>query len=125
MCFESSDDAAHSSGHKMFVASEDRVKGNSPKIAIHNILSADLKMEMEDNKTSSSDSPNADKRSVRTYPSIGELNLTFSSLTAQRLLCGASVNSLDTLVEVNLRAETAHAPNDAVSPVKKKDLGFV
>ena len=90
---------------------------------------------MEDNKTSSSDSPNADKRSVRTYPSIGELNLTFSSITAQRLLCGASVNSLDTLVEVNLRAEAAKPlqpglADDAMgqagrSPVRNKDLGFV
>ena len=43
--------------------------------------------------------------SLRTYPSLSSLNLNFKSLAAQRLLHGASANSIDTLVEVNLAAE--------------------
>ncbi|XP_037088278.1 uncharacterized protein LOC119108797 [Pollicipes pollicipes] len=43
--------------------------------------------------------------SLRTYPSLSSLNLNFQSLAAQRLVHGASVNSIDTLVEVNMAAE--------------------
>ena len=43
--------------------------------------------------------------SLRTYPSLSSLNLNFKSLAAQRLLHGASANSIDTLVEVNMAAD--------------------
>lgn len=65
-----------------------------------------------------------DKRSVSTYPSLSELNLTFSSLAAQKILSGASVNSLDTLAEVNMAA-LKHKSNAVASALTNTDLGFV
>lgn len=65
-----------------------------------------------------------DKRSVGTYPSLSELNLTFSSLAAQKILSGASVNSLDTLAEVNMAA-LKHKSNAVASALTNTDLGFV
>lgn len=65
-----------------------------------------------------------DKRSVSTYPSLSELNLTFSSLAAQKILSGVSVNSLDTLAEVNMAA-LKHKSNTVTSALTNTDLGFV
>ncbi|XP_045127770.1 uncharacterized protein LOC123514185 isoform X2 [Portunus trituberculatus] len=65
-----------------------------------------------------------DKKSVSTYPSLSELNLTFSSLAAQKILSGASVNSLDTLAEVNLAALKRNT-NTVASALTNTDLGFV
>ena len=65
-----------------------------------------------------------DKKSVSTYPSLSELNLTFSSLAAQKILTGASVNSLDTLAEVNIAALKRNT-NNVASTLTNTDLGFV
>lgn len=65
-----------------------------------------------------------DKKSVSTYPSLSDLNLTFSSLAAQKILSGASVNSLDTLAEVNLAALKRNT-NTVASALTNTDLGFV
>lgn len=84
--------------------------------------------EDDTNKTNSSSSPDAENVSVKTYPSLSELNFNFGSLAAQRILCGASVNSLDTLVEVNLAAEKRKLQrkhSSPATPVTNTDLGFV
>lgn len=40
-----------------------------------------------------------------TFPSLSDLSLHFTSLAAQNILKGVSINSIDTLVEVNMAAE--------------------
>ncbi|XP_042242467.1 uncharacterized protein LOC121879763 isoform X1 [Homarus americanus] len=71
-------------------------------------------------------SPDTGGLSVSTYPSLSELNLNFSSLAAQKILCGASVNSIDTLVEVNLAAEKRNFDNNKHSDsVTSTDFGFL
>lgn len=39
------------------------------------------------------------------FPSLSDLSLHFSSIAAQNILKGVSINSIDTLVEVNMAAE--------------------
>ena len=60
--------------------------------------------------------------SVRTYPSLSELN--FCSLAAQKILHGVSVNSIDTLLEVNLAA--GEGPKLKIAePVTNTDFGYL
>ncbi|XP_053654889.2 uncharacterized protein ko isoform X1 [Cherax quadricarinatus] len=80
-------------------------------------------MEKDGDKVSSS--PDAEVVSVSTYPSLPELNLNFSSLAAQKILCGASINSIDTLVEVNLAAEKHNINNKHSESVTNTDFGFL
>ncbi|KAF2352196.1 hypothetical protein FHG87_017047, partial [Trinorchestia longiramus] len=61
-----------------------------------------------------------DNNSVRTYPSLSELN--FSSLAAQKILRGVSVNSIDTLLEVNLAAGESTKPS---GPVTNTNFGYL
>lgn len=63
-----------------------------------------------------------DNNSVRTYPSLSELN--FSSLTAQKILRGVSVNSIDTLLEVNLAAGDKKITNSK-EPVTNTNFGYL
>ncbi|XP_045594906.2 serine/arginine repetitive matrix protein 5 isoform X1 [Procambarus clarkii] len=69
-------------------------------------------------------SPDTEGMSLSTYPSLSELNLNFSSLAAQKILCGTSINSIDTLVEVNLAAEK-HNINNKPDSVTNTDFGFL
>ncbi|KAA0196742.1 hypothetical protein HAZT_HAZT003872 [Hyalella azteca] len=61
-----------------------------------------------------------DNNSVRTYPSLSELN--FSSLAAQKILRGVSINSIDTLLEVNIAAGEVAKPQE---PVTNTDFGYL
>ncbi|XP_042878052.1 uncharacterized protein LOC122257063 isoform X2 [Penaeus japonicus] len=119
-------------------APDDKTPANAPggthSGKLDNIISNDSKEpdpkahEEDTNKTNSSSSPDAENVSVKTYPSLSELNFNFGSLAAQRILCGASVNSLDTLVEVNLAAEKRKLQrkhSSPATPVTNTDLGFV
>ncbi|XP_049767026.1 mucin-17 [Schistocerca cancellata] len=44
------------------------------------------------------------KEQLYTYPSLSDLTVHFKSLAAQKILKGISINSVDTLVEVNMAA---------------------
>lgn len=92
------------------------------KIHRKSLISLDNKNEVSD-KNKIILSPLDDIQSVKTYPSLSELNLTFSSLTAQKILQGVSVNSIDTLVEVNMLAEKRNQPPK--EGVTNTDFGFV
>lgn len=63
----------------------------------------------------------ADSSSVRTYPSLSELN--FSSLAAQKILRGVSINSIDTLMEVNIAARDKSIKIS--EPVTNTDFGYL
>ncbi len=44
------------------------------------------------------------KNPIENYPSLNDLSFNFTSLAAQKILKGVSINSVDTLVELNLAA---------------------
>ena len=67
--------------------------------------------------------PGEDAISIKTYPSLSDLDLKFSSFTAQKILQGVSMNSIDTLLEVNLVAEKHK--RKLSKPVTNTDFGFV
>lgn len=46
-----------------------------------------------------------ENQDLATFPSLSDLSLHFTSLAAQNILKGVSINSIDTLVEVNMAAE--------------------
>lgn len=56
------------------------------------------------------------------YPSLSDLQVQFTSLAAQKILKGCSINSVDTLVEVNMAA--AEKPNNCDVPIHT-DFGLV
>jgi len=45
------------------------------------------------------------KDELNSFPSLSDLSLHFTSIAAQNILKGVSINSIDTLVEVNMAAE--------------------
>ncbi|RZF39779.1 hypothetical protein LSTR_LSTR003440 [Laodelphax striatellus] len=47
----------------------------------------------------------ADSSDLPSFPSLSDLSLHFTSIAAQNILKGVSINSIDTLVEVNMAAE--------------------
>lgn len=56
------------------------------------------------------------------YPSLSDLQVQFTSLAAQKILKGCSINSVDTLVEVNMAA--AEKPNNCDVPIHT-DFGLL
>ncbi|GLV39219.1 knockout [Carabus blaptoides fortunei] len=56
------------------------------------------------------------------FPSLSDLSFNFTSLTAQKILKGVSINSIDTLVELNMAA-TGDKPNNC--DVVHTDFGLV
>lgn len=54
------------------------------------------------------------------FPSLSDLSLHFTSIAAQKILKGVSINSIDTLVEVNMAAEK-HSNDVGI----RTDLGVV
>ncbi|XP_053971787.1 storkhead-box protein 2 isoform X2 [Hylaeus anthracinus] len=70
--------------------------------------------------------PNLEKTVSRgdlyTYPSLSDMQVQFTSLAAQKILKGCPINSVDTLVEVNMAA--AEKPNNCDVTVHT-DFGLV
>ncbi|KAF2882201.1 hypothetical protein ILUMI_23968 [Ignelater luminosus] len=62
-----------------------------------------------------------DRISEQQFPSLGDLNFNFTSLAAQKILKGISINSIDTLVELN--TDTAEKQNNC--DVVHTDFGVV
>ncbi|XP_045493677.1 rho GTPase-activating protein gacK isoform X2 [Colias croceus] len=59
------------------------------------------------------------------FPSLSDLSFNFTSLAAQKILKGVSINSVDTLVELNMAANNTDKPNNRdVTPVCT-DFGLV
>lgn len=71
--------------------------------------------------------PNLEKMSrgpdLHSYPSLSDMQVQFTSLAAQKILKGCPINSVDTLVEVNMAA-TADKPNNCDVTVHT-DFGLV
>lgn len=60
--------------------------------------------------------------SASPYASLSDLSVHCKSLAAQRILSGVSINSIDTLVEVNMAAEKKQANCDVTI---RTDFGMV
>ncbi|CAH0749449.1 unnamed protein product [Diatraea saccharalis] len=58
------------------------------------------------------------------FPSLSDLSFNFTSLAAQKILKGVSINSVDTLVELNMAANTEKQNNRDVAAVCT-DFGLV
>lgn len=62
------------------------------------------------------------------FPSLTDLSFNFTSLAAQKILQGVSLNSIDTLVELNMAAnnkEKQKQQNNQPTPVSCTDYGMV
>lgn len=80
-----------------------------------------------------SGSPNGEE--IFTFPSLSDLSFNFTSLAAQKILQGVSLNSIDTLVELNMAQQEKHqnivgspvatATPSAVPPAICTDYGLV
>ncbi|XP_065341055.1 uncharacterized protein knockout isoform X2 [Cloeon dipterum] len=59
------------------------------------------------------------------FPSLSDLTVHFKSLTAQKILKGISINSIDTLVEVNMAAAAANEKQNNCDVTIHTDLGVL
>lgn len=90
--------------------------GSEPNLAInsngdckqHKINNGDKSIEKEpvDRRFSiSRENSINDRDEMYTFPSLSDLSFNFTSLAAQKILKGVSINSIDTLVELNMAQE--------------------
>jgi hypothetical protein len=59
------------------------------------------------------------------FPSLSDLTVHFKSLTAQKILKGISINSIDTLVEVNMAAAAANEKQNNCDVSIHTDFGLL
>lgn len=59
------------------------------------------------------------------FPSLSDLSFNFTSLAAQKILKGVSINSVDTLVELNMAANSAEKQNNRDVAAVCTDFGLV
>lgn len=67
---------------------------------------------------------------IYNFPSLTDLSFNFTSLAAQKILQGVSINSIDTLVELNLAQQEKQqnlpaSTTTAVAPAIRTDYGMV
>lgn len=109
------------------------VLGSEPNLAAKNqdplkdINTSMEKLNCVDNKQkrySLSQESKKDKQDFYNFPSLSDLSFNFTSLAAQKILKGVSINSVDTLVELNMAASTEKQNNRDVAAVCT-DFGLV
>lgn len=85
-----------------------------------NLLSSDPNLSSKDD---SKDNLSNSKRAIKDqqFPSLSDLSFNFTSLAAQKILNGVSINSIDTLVELNMAANERKNNCDVVHT----DFGLV
>ncbi|XP_055909264.1 uncharacterized protein LOC129944101 isoform X1 [Eupeodes corollae] len=115
--------------HKSIIA-----VGSEPNLAIKNCdqrfkTNCDKSVEKEsllDRRFSLSKESTAEE--LYNFPSLTDLSFNFTSLAAQKILQGVSLNSIDTLVELNMAAnnkEKQKQQNNQPTPVACTDYGMV
>lgn len=73
----------------------------SSKVVEKNVLGSEPNIS---HKASYLEKPVSRENSEHQFPSLSDLSFNFSSLAAQKILKGVSINSIDTLVELNMAA---------------------
>lgn len=74
-------------------------------VFINDSLSNYINSGGDNDKVTSIDKNEALGKLSESFPSLSDLSLHFTSIAAQNILKGVSINSIDTLVEVNMAAE--------------------
>ncbi|XP_041976658.1 serine/threonine-protein kinase DDB_G0283821 [Aricia agestis] len=110
------------------------VLGSEPNLALKNQeLIKDINMSNEkinclENKQkrySLSQEGKKDHPDFYNFPSLSDLSYNFTSLAAQKILKGVSINSVDTLVELNMAANNAEKQNNREVAAVCTDFGLV
>lgn len=109
------------------------VLGSEPNLALKNqeqikdINTSTEKINCLENKQkrySLSQDSKKDNQDFYNFPSLSDLSFNFTSLAAQKILKGVSINSVDTLVELNMAANSEKQNNREVAAVCT-DFGLV
>lgn len=95
--------------------------GSEPNLALNSNSECKQKMNIIDKSVEKRDE-------LYNFPSLSDLNFNFTSLAAQKILKGVSINSIDTLVELNM-AQDKHQNNvsaaNTVSQAVCTDYGMI
>lgn len=82
--------------------------GSEPNLTINS--NADCKQQKINNGEKAVEKEPIDRRDeLYNFPSLSDLSFNFTSLAAQKILKGVSINSIDTLVELNMAQEKTNA----------------
>lgn len=110
------------------------VLGSEPNLALKNqeqikdINTSTEKINGLDNKQkrySLSQESKKDNQDFYNFPSLSDLSFNFTSLAAQKILKGVSINSVDTLVELNMAANNTEKQNNREVAAVCTDFGLV
>lgn len=110
------------------------VLGSEPNLALKNqeqikdINTSAEKINCLDNKQkrySLSQDSKKENQDFYNFPSLSDLSFNFTSLAAQKILKGVSINSVDTLVELNMAANSAEKQNNRDVAAVCTDFGLV
>lgn len=98
--------------------------GSEPNLALKNQEQCNLKEINSSNEINTIENNNKQKRyslsndgkndtnELYNFPSLSDLSFNFTSLAAQKILKGVSINSVDTLVELNMASNGAEKQNN-------------
>uniref|UniRef100_T1GW99 Uncharacterized protein n=1 Tax=Megaselia scalaris TaxID=36166 RepID=T1GW99_MEGSC len=99
------------------------MKQNQPKDIKSNCIEKSVEKESMDRRLSGTNDE------LYNFPSLTDLSFNFTSLAAQKILQGVSLNSIDTLVELNIAANGKDKPqnvnNNTTTPAVCTDYGLV
>lgn len=110
------------------------VLGSEPNLALKNqeqvkdINTSMEKLNCMDSKQkrfSLSQDSKKDNQDFYNFPSLSDLSFNFTSLAAQKILKGVSINSVDTLVELNMAANNTEKQNNRDVAAVCTDFGLV
>lgn len=110
------------------------VLGSEPNLALKNqdqIKDINTSMEKlnglenKQKRYSLSQESKKDNQDFYNFPSLSDLSFNFTSLAAQKILKGVSINSVDTLVELNMAANNTEKQNNRDVAAVCTDFGLV
>lgn len=110
------------------------VLGSEPNLALKNqdqykdINTSSEKINCIENKQkrySLSQESKKENQDFYNFPSLSDLSFNFTSLAAQKILKGVSINSVDTLVELNMAANNTEKQNNRDVAAVCTDFGLV
>lgn len=110
------------------------VLGSEPNLALKNqepikdINTSVEKLNCLENKQkrySLSQDSKKENQDFYNFPSLSDLSFNFTSLAAQKILKGVSINSVDTLVELNMAANNSEKQNNRDVAAVCTDFGLV
>lgn len=110
------------------------VLGSEPNLALKNqeqikdINTSTEKINCQENKQkrySLSQESKKENQDFYNFPSLSDLSFNFTSLAAQKILKGVSINSVDTLVELNMAANNTEKQNNREVAAVCTDFGLV